>query len=256
MKAKKELGQHFLKDRNIAGKIARIGDIKPRDNIWEIGPGRGILTKELLKEKGRITAFEIDEKLYPILEKEFGENINLIKNDILKENWEQLIPEGKFKIIANIPYQITSPLLMKMIDHQDHIEKVVIMIQREVAERLRAKPSTKSYSFLSIKVQFYFQVKYEFTVKPHLFYPPPKVDSAVVSLIPQEKTPNVGNEEKFWRLVDITFRSRRKTLRNNLKYMLKLGKIKELEESCSIALSRRAETLSIPEFIQLYNSVF
>lgn len=255
MRYKKELGQHFLTDRNIAEKIARYGEIKPADNVWEIGPGRGILTRELLQLSKNLTAFEIDEELYPELEHKFGKEIRLIKQDVLKADWDAILPEDKIRIVANIPYQITSPLIMKMINFRQHLNKIVIMIQREVAERLKAVCGTKAYSFLSIKTQFYFEVKYEFTVKPHLFFPPPKIDSAVVSLIPRETIPELEDEAEFWKVVDTSFRSRRKTLRNNLKYILPLEKVKELEIKTGIELSRRAETLSIPEFVSLYNSI-
>ncbi len=254
-RAKKELGQHFLKDKNIAGKIAGLGRIERGEAVWEIGPGRGILTRELLQCTKNVTAFEIDEELYPGIEAEFGSRLHLVKEDVLRANWVKLLPEDKIKIIANIPYQITSPLIMKMISFREHIALVVIMMQREVAERLRAKPGCKEYSFLSIKAQFYFNVKYEFTVKPHLFFPPPKIESAVVSFHPRESIPELQDPERFWEIVDTSFRSRRKTLRNNLKYILSADKIAELEKQTGIALVRRAETLSIPEFVELYNLV-
>jgi len=254
-RAKKELGQHFLKDRNIAAKIAGLGKISKGETVWEIGPGRGILTRELLEFTDKVTAFEIDEELYPLLESEFGNRINLVKKDVLRVNWDEMRGDEKIKIVANIPYQITSPLIMKAINFRENVSVVVFMIQKEVAERLRAEPSCKEYSFLSIKTQFYFDVKYEFTVKPHLFFPKPKVESAVVSLYPKAEVPELAEPEKFWEVVDTSFRSRRKTLRNNLKYILSNEQVAELEKITEIDLVRRAETLSIPEFVDLYNLV-
>lgn len=255
MRYKKELGQHFLIDRNIAAKIARAGDVQADEHIWEIGPGKGILTRELLELSPQLLAFEIDEELYPHLEKEFGDKLQLIRQDVLKADWNQLFPDTPVKIIANIPYQITSPLLMKIINYGQKVSKVVIMIQKEVSERLRAQPNCKDYSFLSIKTQFYFDVKYEFTVKPHLFFPRPKVDSAVVSLLPKKELPHLEDSKVFWQLVDTCFRSRRKTLRNNLKYFTAKENVPQIEKITGIDLTRRAETLSIPEFLQLYQGV-
>jgi 16S rRNA (adenine1518-N6/adenine1519-N6)-dimethyltransferase len=254
-RAKKELGQHFLKDRNIAAKIAGLGYIKPGEEVWEIGPGRGILTRELLEFTDKVTAFEIDEELYPVIEEAFGDRINLVKRDVLRVDWDEMIGKENIKIVANIPYQITSPLIIKTINFREHVDVVVIMIQKEVAERLRAKPSCKEYSFLTIKTQFYFDVKYEFTVKPHLFFPKPKVESAVVSLYPKAEIPYLAEPEKFWEVVNASFRSRRKTLRNNMKYILSNVQIAELEKVSEIDLVRRAETLTIPEFVDLYNLV-
>lgn len=252
---KKELGQHFLKDRNIAEKIAKLGEITKTDTIWEIGPGRGILTRELLTFANTVTAFEIDKGLYEGLEKDFGSKLNLIKEDVLKADWESLYESRKLKIIANIPYQITTPLLMKMIGFREKTDRAVLMVQREVAEKLNAIPSTKEYSFLSIKAQFYFDINYEFTVKPHLFYPPPKVQSAVISLHPKKDIYTLKDEDTFWKLVDTSFRSRRKTLRNNLKYMFSKEKVQTLDQVDGLDLGRRAETFSIKEFVDLYNTI-
>ncbi|MCF7920968.1 MAG: 16S rRNA (adenine(1518)-N(6)/adenine(1519)-N(6))-dimethyltransferase RsmA [Candidatus Cloacimonetes bacterium] len=254
-KHKKELGQHFLKDKNIAAKIAGLGEIKKGEDVWEIGPGNGILTREILAYNAKLTGFEIDKALWERLESEFGEKLELVKKDVLHVDWERRLGAGKVKIIANIPYQITSPLLMKMIGVREHLSKIVIMIQKEVAERMRAEPGTKEYSFLSIKAQFYFKVKYEFSVKPHVFIPPPNVQSAVISLIPRDDVYELEDSDYFWRLVDSTLRSRRKTLRNNLKYIISKEQIAALEEHTEINLTRRAETFSIPEFIDLYEKV-
>lgn len=252
---KKELGQHFLQDRNIAAKIARTGEISSGDPVWEIGPGRGILTREILEFTNRVTAFEIDKMLYKDLEKEFKKKLKLVKQDVLKANWDELYTGKPVKVIANIPYQITTPLLMKLIGFREKIDQVVLMIQREVALRLNAVPSTKDYSFLSIKAQFYFDIRYEFTVKPHVFFPPPNVQSAVVSLIPKKEVPQLADEEHFWRIVDVCLRSRRKTLRNNLKYMFSKEQVAAINEQGIIDLKRRAETLTIEEFIKLYEAV-
>ena len=252
-KHKIKLGQHFLQDKNIVRKIVKIADIKPDDYVWEIGPGKGILTEELLDRKCNLTAFEIDEKLYPILEDKFSNRINLIKEDILKANWEKLFPDKKVKIVANLPYQITSPFLFKVVIFSEHFSKIVIMIQKEVAQRIKAKVGSKDYGILTLKIQYYFDVSYEFTVKSHLFYPKPKVDSAVISLIPKEEKPQIEDEKFFWRIVETSFRNRRKMLRNNLKEILNAEQIEELSDDFD--LSKRGETLTESEFIKLYEEI-
>lgn len=252
-KHKKKLGQHFLKDKNIVRKIVKIADIKPDDYVWEIGSGKGILTEELLNRNCNLTTFEIDEKLYPILEDKFSNKINLIKEDVLKANWKKLLPNEKVKIVANLPFQITSPFLFKVVKFSEHFSKIVIMIQKEVAQRIKAKVGSKDYGILTLKMQYYFDVSYEFTVKSHLFYPKPKVDSAVISLIPREEKPAIEDEKFFWSIVETSFRSRRKMLRNNLKEILNAEQIEELSDDFD--LSKRGETFSEREFVNLYNRI-
>ncbi|MCK4655054.1 MAG: ribosomal RNA small subunit methyltransferase A [Candidatus Cloacimonetes bacterium] len=250
-RCKKRLGQHFLKDKNIVRKIVNIADIQSDDFVWEIGPGKGILTEELLNHSCKLTCFEIDEKLYPIIEEKFSNRINLIKQDILKADWQRFFPENKVNIVANLPYQITTPFLFKVAENADKFSKVVIMIQREVAQRINAKVGTKNYGVLSLKMQFYFTVSYEFTVKPHLFYPPPKVDSAVISLIPRKDKPVIDNEKLFWNIIESSFRNRRKMLRNNLKVLISSERIDKL----NFDLTKRGESLSEQDFLELYNEV-
>ncbi len=252
-KHKKKLGQHFLKDKNIVRKIVKIAEIKQDDYVWEIGPGKGILTEELLNRNCDLTAFEIDETLFPILEEKFSNKINLIKKDVLKANWKKFLSNKEVKIVANLPYQITSPFLFKVAKFSVHFSKIVIMIQKEVAQRIKAKVSSKDYGILTLKMQFYFDVSYEFTVKSHLFYPKPKVDSTVISLIPRKEKPDIEDEKLFWRIVETSFRNRRKMLRNNLKEILNAEQIAELSDDFD--LSKRGETLTELEFIALYEEI-
>ncbi|MCF7814411.1 MAG: 16S rRNA (adenine(1518)-N(6)/adenine(1519)-N(6))-dimethyltransferase RsmA [Candidatus Cloacimonetes bacterium] len=253
---KKSLGQHFLKDKNIIRKIVDIAEIQPGDAVWEIGPGMGILTEELLKRKANLTCFEIDSSLYDILENKFDDKIKLIKKDILKANWNEYFSQEKIKIVANLPYQITSPFLFEVSRFADHFSKVVVMIQKEVAQRINAKVGTKDYGILTLKMQYYFDVKYEFTVKPHVFKPPPRVDSAVISLIPRLDKPKIDNEKYFWRIVETSFRNRRKMLRRNLRELISVEKIEQIQKTGIIDLKRRGETLTEEEFIELYKLVF
>jgi 16S rRNA (adenine1518-N6/adenine1519-N6)-dimethyltransferase len=250
---KKSLGQHFLNDMNIVRKIADIASIEPGEQVWEVGPGKGILTGELLNRKAALTCFEIDKALYSHLESSFRDRINLVKQDVLKAEWDQLFPSEKVKIVANLPYQITSPFLFKTADHAEHISSIVIMIQKEVAQRITAQPSTKEYGILSVKMNYLFRVRYEFTVKPHLFFPPPKVESAVISLIPRENKPEIGDRKFFWKLINCAFRNRRKMLRRNLLELVSKEKLQNKMESSPIELTRRGETLTETEFVELNN---
>ncbi len=252
---KKSLGQHFLKDKNIVRKIADLAEIKENEKVWEVGPGKGILTCELLLQKCNLTCFEIDESLFPVLIEKFGTNINLVRKDILKIDWKEYLNDNKLKIVANLPYQITSPFLFRVTEHADYFKQVVVMIQKEVAERINAGVGTKDYGKLSLKMQFYFNVEYGFTVKPHLFFPPPKVDSAVIILIPRKDKPILEDEKFFWRVVEIAFQNRRKMLRRNLRVILSKEKIEELSSKCEIELTRRGETLTEKDFIELYKAI-
>ena len=192
---KKSLGQHFLKDKNIVQKIVELAEIESDDKVWEIGPGKGILTEELLKQECNLTCFEIDKGLNSILLAQFGDEMKLINEDILQINWKKYLSNDKIKIVANLPYQITSPFLFKITENSNNFSKVVIMIQKEVAQRISAKPNTKEYGKLTLKMNFYFNVKYGFSVKPEVFYPKPKVDSAVIILTPRKDKPILHEHE-------------------------------------------------------------
>jgi 16S rRNA (adenine1518-N6/adenine1519-N6)-dimethyltransferase len=252
---KKQLGQHFLKDKNIIRKIVKIAAIEANEKVWEIGPGLGILTEELLETGCSLTCFEIDQSLYPILKEKLAERICLIENDVLQENWQPILEDSTVKLVANLPYQITTPLLFKILDYRSHFSRIVIMIQKEVAERLQAKPNCKAYGVLSLKIQFYFDVNYEFTVKPHLFFPPPKVDSAVISLTPRREIPQIDDEKRFWKMVKAAFANRRKMLRNNLNAILTKEKMEFLLAYYPELMKKRAEALSEKEFIGLWEVV-
>jgi len=254
-KHKKSLGQHFLKDKNVVKKIVDLAEIKEDEAVWEIGPGKGILTEELLNQTGELTCFEIDETLFPFLFEKFGTKINLINEDILSINWQNHLKNDQLKIVANLPYQITSPFLFRVTEHAANFSRVVVMIQKEVAERINAGVGTKDYGKLSLKMQFYFNVEYGLTVKSHLFYPPPKVDSAVIILTPRKDKPKLEDERLFWRVVEVAFQNRRKMLRRNLRIMLSKEKIEELGANCTIDLARRGETLTERDFIELYVAV-
>jgi 16S rRNA (adenine1518-N6/adenine1519-N6)-dimethyltransferase len=249
---KKKWGQNFLKDPNIVRKIVVESGIKAEDKIWEIGPGKGILTKEILARSSNLELFEIDEDVIEIIKDKFGSNIPIHKGDVIKIDWQPLLEEP-IKIVANIPYQITSPLLYKICRHSSKITSVTLMVQKEFADRLKAKPNTKEYAALTLKTQFFYNVKQLFKVPAHLFYPPPRVDSAVIQLTLREDIPNIENLPLFNRLVDAAFAMRRKTLRNNLKSFIGSDNLQILERENIIDLSRRGETLSEEEYLNLYS---
>jgi len=252
---KKSLGQHFLNDKNVIKKIVDLGNLEEGEPVWEVGPGKGVLTEELLERKCDLTCFEIDDTLYDFLEKRFSNKMKLIKRDVLKANWEEMFPESTLKIVANLPYQITSPFLFRVAKYAHKFSTVVVMIQKEVATRISAGIGTKDYGILSLKMQYYFTPQYEFTVKPHLFTPPPKVDSAVITLMPRLDRPVLENEKLFWQIIENAFGNRRKMLRRNLRQIITPEEIETIQESGLIDLKRRGETLNEAEYIKLYEAI-
>ncbi|MCF7858115.1 MAG: 16S rRNA (adenine(1518)-N(6)/adenine(1519)-N(6))-dimethyltransferase RsmA [Candidatus Cloacimonetes bacterium] len=252
---KKKLGQHFLQDKNIASKIVDLAELTENEEVWEIGPGKGILTESLVLQKGRLTCFEIDNDLSSKLIGKFGTSIDLINQDILKIDWAKYLRDKQVKLVANLPYQITSPFLFKVTEFSGSFSRIVIMIQKEVADRITAQPGTKDYGKLTLKMQFNFRIKYGFTVKPHLFYPVPKVDSAVVILTPRPDKPHLEDEALFWKVVGFAFQNRRKMLRRNLRMLLCKEKLQELGSISRIELTRRGETLTEKDFIELYEDI-
>ena len=252
---KKSLGQHFLIDKNIAKKIIKYARISENDIVWEIGPGSGILTEQIIKNCNKLIAFEIDKQWFDFLKEKFTDpKLHLINQDILKVNFTNYAKHEKVKVVANLPYHITSPVIFKLIENRELFSSITIMIQDEVADRIIAKPGCKDYSRLSIKTQFYFEVKKLFTIPPHLFKPKPKVTSAVIQLIPKDEIPKIKNDELLWNIIDYTFQHRRKMLRTSLRtYLDKLDYQILVENSTKsqIDLSRRPEELGIDEFIFL-----
>lgn len=245
IRAKKSLGQHFLVDENIARKI--VGSLKtdPAQTVLEIGPGKGVLTKYLLKIYKHLHGIELDNEAYEYLRQEFTEiSENLYQGDILKFDLNTIHPRP-ISIIGNLPYHISSQIFFKIIENQQLITKVVCMIQKEVAGRITAGPGTKQYGILSVLLQSYFNIEYLFTVSEHVFHPKPKVKSAVIRLVKSVKIPEKLPEDLFFRVVKMAFNHRRKTLRNSLKSILV-----NLEHSEEI-FSKRPEQLSLDNFFYL-----
>lgn len=263
---KKSLGQNFLTELNILKKIVAAAQITKETNVIEIGPGIGALTEQLGKKAHQVLAYEIDERLLPILTDSLSEyqNITIIHEDILAADVERDVEQTftekwPLKVVANLPYYITTPIMMKLIESRLPIDEMVVMMQKEVAERISAQPGSKAYGSLSIAAQFYMEAAIAFIVPKTAFVPQPNVDSAILKLTKREQPiVTVKDEERFFRLVKGAFQQRRKTLWNNL--LATYGKQEEIVGKLKIALAsvevdpkRRAETLSIEEFAALSN---
>ncbi|GGF35814.1 ribosomal RNA small subunit methyltransferase A [Halobacillus andaensis] len=260
---KKSLGQNFLIDVNILKNIIEHAGIDREAGAIEIGPGIGALTEQLAIHADRVVAFEIDQRLLPILEDTLADydNVAVINKDILQADVNEVIAaqfkEGQpIKVVANLPYYITTPILMKLLMGRLPVESITVMIQKEVAERMAASPNTKSYGSLSIAVQYYTEAEVSMNVPKTVFMPQPNVDSSVLHLKMREEPPvQVENEEFFFDLVQATFGQRRKTLMNNLarhfKESMDKQEIRKRLEAAEIDPGRRGESLSMEEFAVL-----
>ncbi len=262
----KSLGQNFLTDDNVVTKIADGADIGAEDGVLEIGPGIGSLTEKLLDRAKKVVSVEIDKTLWPILEEHFSTapHFELVKGDILKLDLNALIAE-KFsgckhvKVVANLPYYITTPIIMNFLEAGIAVSDIVVMIQREVADRINAKPRTKAYGALSVTAQFYAEPQILFIVPKGVFVPQPKVDSAVIKLSVLEQPALIlKSNEVFFKTVKAAFAQRRKTLLNTLSANLNISKddIKVICQRTDIDVSARAEQLTSAEFGKLADQIY
>lgn len=251
MKKLHELGQNFLTDSSVAAKIAAAAGIQAGEEVWEIGPGMGILTREILAYQPELTAFELDRRLIPVLGNMFRDQLRLMHADILKVDWDELTQNAPIKLLSNLPYQITSPLLALLEKHHQSFSIIVLMLQKEVGRRLAAEAGNKAYGALTLRMRMIFDIETLLEVPAELFDPVPKVDSVVLRFTHRASPPALKNPEMFYRLIQLGFASRRKTLRNNLKSHFSAEQLQALEEQSGISLSRRAESLNEAEFITL-----
>ena len=253
----KKLGQNFLIDEQVVNNIVAAAGIAAGDAVLEIGPGIGTLTQGLAEAGANVTAVEIDRRLLEVLGKtlEGYDNVRVVHGDILRINIAETIGVPKYKVVANLPYYITTPIIMGLLEARMPIELLVTMVQKEVAQRMVAVPGTKDYGALSVAVQYYTKAEMMFIVEPGSFIPPPSVDSAVIRCTVLDKPPVEVNEKVFFRVVKAAFAQRRKTLFNTLKTTgVPVETLKNILETAGIDGNRRGETLSIDEFAALSNA--
>lgn len=266
---KKSLGQNFLIDPNILRNIVSYADLTEDSVAIEVGPGIGALTEHLARSAGQVVSFEIDQRLLPVLEDTLSpyDNVKVVHSDILKANVaEELSSEfAKYKdimVVANLPYYVTTPILLKLLMEKLPIRGMVVMMQKEVADRISAQPGTKAYGSLSIAIQYYMKAKVVMIVPKTVFMPQPNVDSAVIRLTRHAEPPvDVIDEEFLFEVSRSSFAQRRKTILNNLQSQLPNGKEKKEKilkalSDCNIDPTRRGETLSIIEFGQLADALY
>lgn len=261
---KKSLGQNFLIDPNILKRIVDHAQITNETGTIEIGPGIGALTEHLARSSKKVVAFEIDQRLLPILKETLSpyDNVEIIHQDVLKADVKTVMTEkftniSDVMVVANLPYYVTTPIIMKLLEDKLPIRGIVVMLQKEVAERISAQPGTKDYGSLSIAIQYYTTAEVVMTVPKTVFVPQPNVDSAIIRLTRRDKPAvEMKDESFFFQVIKACFAQRRKTILNNLTNQLPLGKEKKDSiihalEAAAIDPSRRGETLSIQEYARL-----
>ncbi|WP_020006511.1 16S rRNA (adenine(1518)-N(6)/adenine(1519)-N(6))-dimethyltransferase RsmA [Salinicoccus albus] len=265
---KKSLGQNFIVDLNVINSVLDKADIGTQTGVIEVGPGIGSLTEQLAKRAGKVMAFEIDQRLIPVLQDTLSpyDNITIINGDILKADIDRAI-KGYFEgmeeviVVANLPYYITTPIIMNFLEQNLPIGRYYVMMQKEVGERISALPDTKSYGSLSIAIDYYTNARTVQIVPKTVFMPNPNVDSIVVEMVKREKKKvEIDDEALFFRLTRTAFAQRRKTILNNYISAFENGKqlkneIKELLESAGIDPKRRGESLTIEEYSGIYHEL-
>lgn len=260
VRAKKHLGQHFLNDENIAKEIADSLTENGYDNVLEIGPGMGVLTKYLLEKKPKVTVMELDSESVTYLQETFPvehfklntskEKFTIIEGDFLKKNVAEIFDKQQVAIIGNFPYNISSQIVFKAIENREFVPEFSGMFQKEVAQRIAEKEGSKTYGILSVLTQAFYEAEYLFTVPPSVFNPPPKVDSGVIRLTRKENYTLPVDEKLFFRVVKTAFNQRRKMLRSSLKSFNLSDTLKE-----DPIFAMRPEQLSVQKFIELTQKI-
>ena len=258
LRADKKLGQNFLIDEQVVRQIVAAAELSEADTVLEVGPGIGTLTQGLAESKAQVVAVELDTRLLPVLATtlEGYDNVRVVHGDILKVNIMEEVGVPNFKVCANLPYYITTPIIFALLEKRLPMERLVAMVQKEVAERMAAQPGGKDYGALSVAIQYYTEPEIAFIVPPTSFIPAPAVDSAVIVCKRREKPPvEVCDEALFFRVVKAAFSLRRKMLSNSLKNMgIKSEQVAKWLELAGVDGKRRAETLSLENFAKLTNS--
>ena len=254
---KKNFGQNFIVDENIINAIINKADILEDTLVIEIGPGAGSLTYKLAQNSKQVLCYEIDTSLKKILENNLKQysNVDIIFEDFLKRNVKEDLKKYSFKhlyVVANLPYYITTPILVKLIEDEIPVDKIVVMVQKEVGDRFKATPNSKDYSSLSVYLNYYFTIHKLMDISRNIFIPKPNVDSIILSFERRENLLPVENYPLFFKLIRDSFKQKRKTIRNNLRDY-DLNKIEEVLKKYNFDLSVRAEQISIEIFVELAN---
>lgn len=258
IKMSKKLGQNFLIKRGIVDEIVKSADLKPGEPVLEIGPGIGTLTQGLAQSGAQVTAIELDTRLLEVLDTTLGqyENVKIVHGDVLKLDVSSIMNHEPFKVVANLPYYITTPIIMSLLESKLPIERLVVMVQKEVALRMVAKPGTKDYGALSVAVQYYTKPDIVLDVPPKSFLPAPAVTSSVIRCVLRDKPPvDVVDEKLFFRVVKAGFAQRRKTFSNTMKTTgLSKKQIDAVLQEAGIDGQRRGETFTLQEFADVANA--
>ena len=258
IKMSKKLGQNFLIKRGIVDEIVHAAELTPGEPVLEVGPGIGTLTQGLAQSGADVTAIELDRRLLEVLDTTLAsyDNVRIIHGDVLKLDVPSIMNHKPFKVVANLPYYITTPIIMSLLESKLPIERLVVMVQKEVALRMVAKPGTKDYGALSVAVQYYTKPDIVLDVPPKSFLPAPAVTSSVIRCVLRDKPPvDVIDEKLFFRVVKAGFAQRRKTFANTMKTTgLSKDRIEELLAKSNIDGQRRGETFTLQEFADVANA--
>lgn len=258
IKMSKKLGQNFLIKRGIVDEIVKAADLQEGEPVLEIGPGIGTLTQGLAQSGANVTAIELDTRLLEVLDTTLAQysNVTIVHGDVLKLDVPSIMNNEPFKVVANLPYYITTPIIMSLLESRLPIERLVVMVQKEVALRMVAKPGTKDYGALSVAVQYYTKPDIVLDVPPKSFLPAPAVTSSVIRCVLRDKPPvDVVDEKLFFRVVKAGFAQRRKTFANTMKTTgLSKDRIEELLAKANIDGQRRGETFTLQEFANVANA--
>ena len=258
IKMSKKLGQNFLIKRGIVDEIVHAAELTPGEPVLEVGPGIGTLTQGLAQSGADVTAIELDRRLLEVLDTTLAsyDNVRIVHGDVLKLDVPAIMNHKPFKVVANLPYYITTPIIMPLLESKLPIERLVVMVQKEVALRMVAKPGTKDYGALSVAVQYYTEPDIVLDVPPKSFLPAPAVTSSVIRCVLRDKPPvDVIDEKLFFRVVKAGFAQRRKTFANTMKTTgLSKDRIEELLANANIDGQRRGETFTLQEFADVANA--